>query len=483
MEDEKIKILEYILSLHTENEWIEYKHNNTNPDMIGEYISALSNSAILEGQDKAYLIYGVDNASKEPTGTTFDFKNAKKGNQELENYLATQLEPRIDFKVFDLYINNNKIVMFEIDTNSTIPVKFKSIAYVRINSVKQKLIDFPEKERKLWRCFDTKSFESKIALDNVQKDDIFELLDYDTYFKLTNLRHNLNKELILEKLLEEKFIVFVNGIYKITNLGVLVLAKDLTAFKTLRFRVPRVIVYAGNDKLNTISDIEIKSGYAVSFETLVDYIFDKLDNREVIENAYRENIYQYPKIAIRETVANAIIHQDFSEGNKGPTIEIFRNRIEITNSGKPLIDTDRFIDHTPKSRNEELSNIMRLLKLCEEKGSGVDKVVSSIEAMYLPAPEYEEYEDSLRVILYPYKEYAKLTEIERLRATYQHCSVKYVNKEFMTNSSLRERFKIDKVNSSMVSRILALALKRKLIKDFDPENKNNKAKKYIPYWA
>ena len=74
---------------------------------------------------------------------------------------------------------------------------------------------------------------------------------------------------------------------------------------------------------------------------------------------------------------------------------------------------------------------MRLLKLCEEKGSGVDKVVSSMEAMYLPAPEYEEYEDSLRVILYPYKEYAKLTEIERLRATYQHCCVKYVNKEFL----------------------------------------------------
>ncbi|MCL2860523.1 MAG: ATP-binding protein [Oscillospiraceae bacterium] len=122
MENEKITVLQYLLSLRTENEWLEYKHNNTDPDMIGEYISALSNSAILEGQDKAYLIYGVDNDTKEPIGTTFNFKSAKKGNEELENYILTQLEPRINFRVFDLYVNNNKIVMFEIDTNTNIPV-------------------------------------------------------------------------------------------------------------------------------------------------------------------------------------------------------------------------------------------------------------------------------------------------------------------------------------------------------------------------
>ena len=482
MENEKITILQYLLSLRTENEWLECKHNNTDPDMIGEYISALVNSAILEGQDKAYLIYGVDNDTKEPIGTTFNFKSAKKGNQELENYILTQLEPRINFKVFDLYVNNDKVVMFEIDADTNIPVKYKGIEYIRINSIKQKLKDFPEKERRLWRCFDTKSFESKIAMDNVPKDDIFELLDYDIYFKLMGKRHNLNKDYIIEQLLEGNFIAFVNGIYNITNLGALVLAKDLTEFKTLKYRIPRVVAYSGNNKLNTISDIEMKTGYAVSFNMLIDYIVDKLDNKEVIENAFREKIYQYPKIAIRETVANAIIHQDFSEGSKGPFIEIFKNRIEITNTGKPLIDTNRFIDHTPKTRNEELSNIMRLLKICEEEGSGVDKVVTSIEEMYLPAPEYEVYEDSIRVILYPYKEYAKLTEEERLRATYQHCCIKYVNRDYMTNTSLRERFKIEKNNSPMVSKILSLAVERKLIKVFDP-NSGNKFKKYIPYWA
>lgn len=126
---------------------------------------------------------------------------------------------------------------------------------------------------------------------------------------------------------------------------------------------------------------------------------------------------------------------------------------------------------------------MRLLRICEEKGSGVDKVITAIEEENLPAPEYEEYEDSIRVILYAHKEYSKMTEEERIRATYQHCSLKYVNKEFMTNTTLRERFRIDKNNSSIVSRLIASTIEKGLIKDFDPDGNTKKFKKYIPYWA
>jgi len=81
----------------------------------------------------------------------------------------------------------------------------------------------------------------------------------------------------------------------------------------------------------------------------------------------------YPEIALRELIANALIHQDFSISGTNPMIEIFDNRIEITNSGKPLIDVLRFIDHQPKSRNEKLANLMRQMRICEELGSGIDK--------------------------------------------------------------------------------------------------------------
>lgn len=475
--------LKYLLSLNTENEWLEYKENNSNPDMIGEYISALCNSAILDGQDKAYLIYGISD-KKEIIGTKFDFKKAKKGAQELENYILTLLKPRISFNIINLeYEGEKRVQIIEIETNTNIPVKFKDVEYIRVNSTKQKLKDFPEKERKLWKSFESKVFENQIILNNVDKEEIFDLLDYDTYFNLMNIKHHLNKEYILEKLIEEEFVSFKRGIYSITYLGAIVLAKDLNKFKEIKLRAPRVVVYSGNNKMETLSDITGNKGYAVAFENLIEYINDKALNKEVIGDAFRKNEYQYPKIAIRETVANALVHQDFSEGNKGPLIEIYNDRIEITNSGKPLIETQRFIDHTPKSRNEKLANIMRLLRICEEKGSGVDKVITAIEEENLPAPEYEEYEDSIRVILYAHKEYSKMTEEERIRATYQHCSLKYVNKEFMTNTTLRERFRIDKNNSSIVSRLIASAGEKGLIKDFDPDGNTKKFKKYIPYWA
>lgn len=475
--------LKYLLSLNTENEWLEYKENNSNPDMIGEYISALCNSAILDGQDKAYLIYGISD-NKEIIGTKFDFKKAKKGAQELENYILTLLKPRISFSIINLeYEGDKRVQIIEIETNTNIPVKFKDVEYIRVNSTKQKLKDFPEKERKLWKSFESKVFENQIILNNVDKEEIFDLLDYDTYFNLMNIKHHLNKEYILEKLIEEEFVSFKRGIYSITYLGAIVLAKDLNKFKEIKLRAPRVVVYSGNNKMETLSDITGNKGYAVAFENLIEYINDKALNKEVIGDAFRKNEYQYPKIAIRETVANALVHQDFSEGNKGPLIEIYNDRIEITNSGKPLIETQRFIDHTPKSRNEKLANIMRLLRICEEKGSGVDKVITAIEEENLPAPEYEEYEDSIRVILYAHKEYSKMTEEERIRATYQHCSLKYVNKEFMTNTTLRERFRIDKNNSSIVSRLIASSIEKGLIKDFDPDGNTKKFKKYIPYWA
>ena len=100
--------------------------------------------------------------------------------------------------------------------------------------------------------------------------------------------------------------------------------------------------------------------YAVGFEGLVDYISANLPVNEEIGKALRKEIPMYPPIAIREFVANALIHQDFSIGGSSPMMEIFANRMEITNPGKPLIDVFRFIDHTPISRNEKLAS------LCEE---------------------------------------------------------------------------------------------------------------------
>ncbi|MDC4222968.1 MAG: hypothetical protein MPW15_01640 [Candidatus Manganitrophus sp.] len=94
-------------------------------------------------------------------------------------------------------------------------------------------------------------------------------------------------------------------------------------------------------------------------------------------------------MAVRELVANALIHQDFFVTGAGPTVEIFDDRIEITNPGEPLVEPQRFVDTPPRSRNEALASLMRRFRICEERGSGIDKVVFQIEFYQFPAPIFE----------------------------------------------------------------------------------------------
>ncbi len=190
----------------------------------------------------------------------------------------------------------------------------------------------------------------------------------------------------------------------------------------------------------------------------------------------------YPVVAIREAVANALIHQDFSITGTGPTVEIFSNRIEITNSGTPLVDIRRIIDNPPKSRNEKIAQLMRRMGICEELGTGWDKIALTCEAMLLPAPKIELFEDSTRVMIFSSIPFSSITPEDKLWAVYLHACIKYVQGEQLTNSTLRERFGLKESSSGSVSRLIKEAVGFKLIKPLDSDTAP-RYMKYIPFWA
>ncbi len=480
MKKEELEILiEELRALPKETEWVEFKKDNYKPAEIGEYISALSNSACLEDQKYGYLVFGIEDTTHVLVGTSFKPKEKKIGNEELENWLATQLEPKIDFKIFEIVYQGKVIVIFQIDATFNTPVKFRNEAYIRIGSYKKKLKDHPEKERKIWQKSKHIVFEEEIALKNLKDDDVLKLLDYPSVFRLLNIPLPSNKKSILEKLEQEKLILNKLGKYQITNLGAILFATDINMFDHLKNKYPRVILYKGNNRLHTVKERPNRNikGYAVDFEELVNYINDKLPSNEEIGKVFRKEVRIYPELAIRELVANAIIHQDFSIKGMNIMIEIFENRIEITNPGKPLIDTDRFIDHSPESRNEILASMMRRMNFCEERGSGIDKVIHEIEVYQLPAPEFITGDNYTRVILYSPKSLRKMSKIDKIRACYQHACLKYVSGEYMTNQSLRERFGIKRENYSIVSRIIRESLRAGVIKEYE------KSRMYIPFWV
>ena len=223
-------------------------------------------------------------------------------------------------------------------------------------------------------------------------------------------------------------------------------------------------------------------GYAVGFQGLIEFIDGLVPSNEVIEQALRREVKMFPGIAVRELVANALIHQDFTESGTSVMIEIYDDRMEISNPGQPFISPDRFIDEY-QSRNERLADLMRRMGICEEKGSGVDKVVQSAEIYQLPAPDFRVGERRTSAVLFAHKNLDDMDRNDRIRACYQHCCLRYVMNEKMTNQSLRERFKLEESKTATVSQIITATVDAGKIKLADSSQTSTRYRSYVPFWA
>jgi predicted HTH transcriptional regulator len=478
------KLIKELSSLPAETEWIEFKKNKADAQEIGENISALSNSATLLRKHCGYIVWGIEDVGHSIVGTSFKPRETKIGNEELENWLLHNLDPRVDIKIHDGIMDGKNVVLFEIQAANNRPVRFKDTEYIRVGTYTKKLRDYPEKERNLWRIFDRVNFEDGIAKKDVSSDDVLASIDYPNYFGMLKEPLPDNRVAILQRLISDKIIVSAEGDrYDITNVGAILFAKNLQDFDRLARKALRVIIYRDNNRTNTVKELLLPKGYAVGFEGVMRYINDQLPQNEEIGEALRKEVRMYPQIAIRELVANALIHQDFNISGSGPTVEMFSDRMEITNPGVPLIDTLRFIDEPPRSRNERLAALMRRMTICEERGSGIDKVIFSIEVFQLPAPDFRVSAESTIAVLYGPRKFAQMNREERIRACYQHACLQYVSGKHMTNASLRKRLGIKDSNYPIASKIIKDAFNLELIKSKIEKTGLRKDASYVPFWA
>ncbi len=311
---------------------------------------------------------------------------------------------------------------------------------------------------------------------------IIDWLDTQTYFDLLDQPYPSSQKKVLEIFENEELIIKDGENYLLPRMTPLILAKNLDNFPDVKRKAPRVVVYNGVSKVDTKLDQTGVKGYAVGFQNLVKFIMDQLPQNEVIEDALRKEIKLIPEIAIRELVANALIHQEFNESGASVLFEIYKDRIEISNPGEPLVPVERFIDGY-KSRNQELAHFMRRLGICEEKSSGIDKVVHAAEAFQLPAPDFRCEFNRTSVVICGPKPFDLMTRDERIRACYQHCVLKWVMNQNMTNQSLRERFRLQPNKSVTISQVLNYFLNEGLIKTDEKAGGSRKFARYIPFWA
>ena len=407
----------------------------------------------------AYMIWGIDDKTHDIVGTEFDQYSKLVGNQEIESWLRNLISKNAEFEFHkiempDKYGNNKSLVVLIIYKATGQTVTFKKVEYIRVGSYTKKLNEYPQMRAQLWDKIRNNRFEEQYAMQDLSIEDALRQLDYTIYFDIKGEPVPTDINGIAHYLIEEDIIVKQdNGLYAITNLGAILFAKKLSSFSRLERKAVRVVQYQDNN----------------------------LPTHEVIKDAMRETIFPYPLIALREAIANALIHQDFSVTGTGVVIEIFSNRIEITNPGKPLVDIYRIVDNPPKSRNEKLASLMRRLRMCEELGTGWDKIIISCELQQLPTPRINIYEENTKVTLFTKVNFFDLSTQDKLWACYMHSCVKYIQGEFLTNSSLRTRFGLEEKSSASISRLIKDACENKLIKKL--EETAPRHTKYIPIWA
>lgn len=454
----------------SEHEQLEFKEakQHFGDDRLFQYCVAIAN------EGGGVLLLGIANDPPRPVVGTQAF-----GNPEAT---ATKIFDKLGFRVDVDAVDHpdGRVLAFQI------PSRPRGTAYSVDGKYLMRVGDslLPMTEDRLRSIFDEgrPDWLTEPAMASVTTEGVVELLDTQGFFELFKVPYPSSRAAVLDRLERDRMIVKQGSTYSISNLAAILFAKRLDSFPGLERKAPRVIVYDGKGKTTTKRDQLGNRGYAVGFAGLVHFVLSQVPTNEVIGQALRKDVSMYPPLMIRECVANALIHQDFLVAGAAVLVEVYDDRVEISNPGQPAVEVDRFIDEF-RSRNERLADVMRRIGVCEEKGSGIDKVIDLAEVAQLPAPEFRVDGVRTTCVLFGTRPFAEMGKNDRIRACYQHACLRRVTNATMSNQSLRKRFGLADERAETVSRVLRDTIQAGLIKLEDPGSGSKKYARYLPYWA
>ncbi|MBF0388263.1 MAG: putative DNA binding domain-containing protein [Candidatus Omnitrophica bacterium] len=318
-----------------------------------------------------------------------------------------------------------------------------------------------------------------------ERKEVLGLLEYEKFFDLLQIRAPETEDGMIDVLINNGLVYRNGDVFSITNLGAILAAKDLRKFPGKSRCSVRVVKYKGQHRLEGDKEKEFFKGYGVGFQDIFNYVLAEIPASEVIKDAIRKDVLIYPPIAIREFIANALIHRDFTSTSTYVLIELFHDRLEITNPGEllPAVKLERIIDTAPQSRNEILAGLMRRMGICEERGSGIDRALDAIELFGLPPVTFASNAQTFKTVIYSAKSLKSMSQEERIRACYQHCCLKFVFNDRMTNASFRKRLGLNEGQYTVAWGIINKSIQQGLIKAGDASSKSKRHAYYFPYWA
>lgn len=467
------QILEWINSPN-ETEILEFKEarETFSIDKALGYFAAIAN------ERGGHLILGVSNSPPRQICGTAAYP------PEEMNTLKIRAVERLDLRVkaTEVLVQSKRIVIFTIPSRRIgTPIKFDDKYLMRVGESTTAMTE--EHLRKIFN--ETKPEWSTLASTGIlTASEVISLLDIQGFFQILGETYPPNQGAVIDRLIRSKAIRVAKEGWVITNFGAFALAKKLSEISAQIGKfAPRIIYYNGVGKMSEKkSDEEWDKGLAVSFDELLDRIHSSAPKNRIVEDALRTEVYMFPKLALRELIANALVHQDLDISGIQVIIEMFNDRIEISNPGTPIVDPNRFIDEN-ESRNPSLAKGMRDLRICEERGSGVDKVISAAEIHMLPAPSFQSTDRRTTAIMFEHQDFKDMIREDQIRACYQHCCLCYVTNQRMTNSSLRKRFGLPDSQVTTVSKIIAETKNEGFIIRIEEGSKSSRNARYLPFWV
>lgn len=424
--------------------------------------------------------YGINN---DATFATLNREKIEDITTKLANVASNNLSVKVTIEHDVQEYEGHSILFVYVPEHHERPVfirgKEHSIAFHRVAGRTEQMTD--AQIRAMMANSMGMPFEKRLAKEGLTANEILQLLHYQRFFELQQKVCPTESAVILSRLSDFGVCKQQGERWSITNLGALLFARDLNQFEFLSNRAVIVRHYKGKNNRELIDETRGQLGYAAGFSGLINYISERVSEETI--DIHRERIHQYPIVAIREFVANALVHQNFDIQGIPLSIEIFANKLVITNPGASLNEVHRLIDLPPQSRNEYLAGKLLLLNICERRGSGIDRAIAAIEEMNLPAPSICSEDVYTRVTLYPYKNVKEMSKDEKNMACYQHACLMNEDGERLNNKAVRERFRLTKNQTDVASRIIADAVESGWLKVYDDGSASKKYATYVPFYA
>ena len=394
-----VALVDRLRSEPHETEWLEFKGKACAPREIGEYFSALSNSAALKRKLRGYLVFGVENGTHRVVGTPFDPHRETYSNQALLVWLAMGLDPRVSFRVEVVEHPDGRVVLFDVEATHDRPVRFRNVAYIRVGSSKTELSKHPQMERELWSL---RTDWSALVCERAQLQD----LDPDAVIMARKQFATKHPAQAGEASQWDdatylgKAKLTIGG--AVTNAAVLLLGRPEAA----AYLAPAVarISWLLRDEKNQEQDYE---HFGTPLILQVDRVLKRIRNLTLRAmpsgTLFPKEISQYDPWVIREALHNCIAHQDYGLAGRINVVET-PPAIRLTNVGSFIpgsVERVIELDAPPEYyRNRFLAEAMVNLNMIDTQGGGIKRMFRAQAGRFFPLPDYDlSQEDKVEVTI------------------------------------------------------------------------------------